>query len=41
MDSVDVVLAGDAHNVFDIKISVDRALALADKISFVGTVAVQ
>ena len=41
MDGVYIVLMRDTDNVFNIKISIDRALAFADKVGFVSFVAVQ
>ena len=41
MDCIDTGLAGDAQYAVDIEIGLDRALALADKISFVGLEAIE
>ena len=41
MDGVYIVLMRDTDNVFNIKVSIDRTLAFADKVGFVSFVAVQ
>ena len=41
MDGINIVLASNAQNVFDIQISIGRALALAYLISLVSLVTVQ
>ena len=41
VDSVNIVLMRNADNVLNIKVSVNRPLALADEVSFVSLVAVQ